>query len=742
MLQFTKKVLALCAVFQLTLGTLGSAFAAEPQLRVMDTTAGKPAMIMVVGEPKEVVSLQITNPFKSTISQNFQLNEAGVLQYWYPQSVVAGEYKVAYKNQVQSFFVQAGLPDTQKSVFELSDYTAYVGGKIEGKIVLKDHYGNLISGRQLKVENKGNASVTCSNNCRTNGQGLLYVSVMSQNPGLKKLTVLDVDTGSKVFQEDLGFIPYVQPSVTNTNPYQSFGSTPSTFNTQPEFDFVPVFDPTQATFDAQGNNDQLLGNTFSQYLGADLLSDSRKFLAQVNTTDTLVQQTNPTGFHIIFGTDTEEEFTEEATVQANSALDFIVKAVDAQGEVITGYTGDVEFQISPTGPLLPPDYKFTGVDQGMALFELSLVLPAGEYTFIVQDTLNPSLKGEVTVTAQLAGIQSLNNTEIILNLDSPVANSVYSGTMSVQGSVNTDNTEIVVKEGPLELKKTGVDAEKRFNFALELADGLHTLDITAIYLVDGSQTTTSVAVEVDKTPPVIEKVYSDIPATRAGENFTMTVDAEENSILKAFINNRSYDFVGVGKTYTLNAKAPLDVGQFPITLQIADEVGNMDTVQDAGILVVTEPLNQLGNLFGIPGIGTMTLSWDPIPGAVSYDVKYQSILGANEEPISTQTSKITLENLSSEVSYVFTVTAKNAAGEDASLPTETRALKSLAAQQGSTSQPLEEVLPLTDLKPSAEVQTVPIRHTSSGPEVYVLIIASILMLNFYGRARKAFAKAE
>jgi hypothetical protein len=737
MLQFTKKVFALFAALQLSLGSIGSAFAAdEVQLRVMDTTAGKPAMIMLSGEPKEVVTLKITNPFKSTISQNFQLNEAGVLQYWYPQAVVAGEYIVSYKDQVTSFSVLAALPDTKKSELELSDYTAYVGGKIEGKIALKDHYGNIISGRQLKIENKGNATVVCSSNCRTNAQGVLYFTVTSQKPGLKKLTILDGNTGSKVYSEDLGFIPYVQA------PQSVYGSASNVYSQIPEYDYLPVSD-FSATFNAQGNDDRLLNNSFTNYLGADLLSDSRQFLAQADAQvmTTLAQQTNVSTFQILFDTDEEAEFEEAVTVQANSALDFIVKAVDAQGNIVSGYTGDIEFSITPNGPLLPPDYTFTGVDQGTALFELALVLPAGEYTFSVEDKTNPQLKGEVMVTSQLAGLQSLNNTEIILTLNSPVSNSVYSGAMLVQGMTNTDNTEISVKEGALELKKIPVDAQKNFNFPLELEDGFHKLEITAIYLVDGSQTTTTVDIEVDKTPPVIEKINAEIPTTRAGQMFTMTVEAEENSILKAFINNRAYDFVGLGKLYTLNAQAPLDVGQFPILLQIADQVGNTDTVPDVGILTVTEPLSEISNLFGIPGLGTMTLSWDPVPGAAMYEVQYKSLLSSSEAPMTTETSKITVENLSSDVSYVFTVVAKDANGDVLSLATESRALKALA-QGEKPSQTNGNEVPLSDLKPSADVQTMPARHTSSGPEVYLLILASVLMLNVYGRVRKAFAQTE
>lgn len=772
MKKMARKLLANLVSLTLVLSLVSPAFAAEEvTLKVMDTTAGSPALIMVSGEPNEVVDLTITNPLRSTVTQPFQLNAEGSLQYWYPYALIAGVYQVTYRGETANFVVNAGHPDSKKSVLELNDYTAYTGEKIDGKITLKDAVGNLIVSRVLDIRATASSSVVCANNCRSNQQGMLFFSINSQKAGIKNLVVVDTENSRELFHEDLGFIPKVQPVQNNfmpngsgydvsgyqpVNPYQSFLQPASDFSS------IPVFDPTQATADAQGNDDRFLpSSSFSydpqDYYGASLLGTSKKFLSQVlentstssgNNATLFAQSTQQAqSFEIVLGNDKQGMFEAEKSVEANSALDFVVRAVDAQKALVPNYTSKIKFEISPSGPLLPPDYSFTQVDQGAALFELAMVLPAGEYTLTVTDANNPQIKGEVKLSATLQSIPSLNNTNIDLKVESPVAKGIYSNIISVQGSTNTDNTEVSIKEGAVELKKVPVDEQKRFSTTLELADGLHKLDIIAVYLVDGSQTQTTIELEVDKTPPVITQVDTNIPPVRANENFSMKVEAEEGSTLKAFINNRAYEFTGQGTSYTLNARAPLDVGQFPISLQISDKVGNIDTANDVAVLTVTEPLSEIRNLFGIPGVGSMTLSWDPVPGALSYEVQYKSILGASENFV-TDKNRITLENLDPELSYVFTVQAKSGTGDLLSIATDSRALKALPSTGGAaaTTEPpvVTPVVNPTDLKPAAEemVQTMPVRHTKSGPEVYGLILLSLLMLSGYGRLRRAFASAE
>ncbi len=702
-------------------------------LKALDTTAGQPALIMLTGKPKEMIDLTVSNPFQSVIKQKFQLSDKGVLQYWYPASQVAGQYAIEYKGLKTTFQVFPGASEAKASLVDLSDYTAFVGETIDGRLTLKDHFGNLIKGRELAFSLKGSGDFSCKNSCVTNQQGSLRFTVSSTKPGLKTLVLVDKTTQTKVMQEELGFIP-VMASAAKSSSFQS------SFPDFSQDDYIPIFDPLKAKADAKGGNFDSFQTAYQipstfRYLSADLVDGAQQVAKQDDTSKSLnalvesatvavkpVQKNS--GFEIVLGTDPTKKFESPVSVTANSALDLVVRAVDDKGNLKKSYTGTLQLQLTPKGPLLPADYTFSPLDQGAPVFELALVLPSGKYTLTATDKDNPDLKGQLEITSQPAGRTALNNTNIVLSLDSPVSNSFYSKNVVVQGTTNTDNTDISIKETGKEIKKISVDTDKKFNALLDLGDGKHSLEITATYLVDGSVATTNVDFEVDHTAPVITKVHSDLAPVRAGKSFQMIVEAEAGAILKAFINNRAYEFTSSATSYTLNADAPLDTGDFPITLQISDKFGNSDTSEKVATLKVTPALSEIKNLFGIPGLGTMTLAWDPIVDAASYAVSF-----GTDQIQTTQTNKITIEKLSADEAYVFTVTAKDSLGQDASLPTASKSLSPLADPNAKK---------LVHAAAEEGVQTTPKRHTQSGPEVYIFVLASFLLLNLYGHIRKNF----
>lgn len=755
-------------------------YAAESSLRAMDTTAGTPAMIMLTGEPNEIVPIAVTNPFNATVEQSFKLNEEGSLQYWYKQSVVAGEYTVTTPDHQTSFVVTAGMPDLNRSDIEFNDYTTYVGKALQGSLTLKDAYGNVIVGRKITIEADNSTVINCLRSCRTDGDGRLSFSVNTQQAGLKTLIITDAENQFTIAKEDIGFIPQVQSQAPQMspysynpymmgyspwnavlNPYQT--ALPNTFTTptntygpytdiSSSFQYLPQQFP--ASINAQGNDDTyFLGSTAPQtqnFLGANLL-EGIELLAQVegstsssSSSSTVAQASGQVNsFEIIIGNDAEADFEEAVVVSAQSALDLIVKAIDTQGEVVENYTGEIAFELS-SGGQVPTDYEFSPIDKGVALFELALVLPSGDFTLSVTDVNKPSVTGEIEITSQFQGTPNLNNTDIQLTINSPIANSVYAKNFSVQGFTNTDNTEIVIKEGALELERGEVDQNKNFNFVLDLADGNHTLEFLAIYKPDGSEVTATVPIEVDKTAPVIQQVNLPTEPVRAGESFTVSATAEERSTMQIFINNRSFDFTEKRPgEFELTANAPLDTGNFPVHARATDELGNVTESPEVGTLTVIPGLQEISNLLGIPGIESATLSWTAVPGAVSYDVSYRSIIGQNQQDLTTTEPRISVRDLAPNLSYVFTVVAVGADGEEVSKPTESKSIKVLeepvrnAAVEVPEPTVTEPVVVEEPKQAAEEVQTAPVRHTKSGPEVYLLIIASLIILNIYGKARKA-----
>ena len=77
---------------------------------------------------------------------------------------------------------------------------------------------------------------------------------------------------------------------------------------------------------------------------------------------------------------------------AGTAQTFTVKARDAYGNVVTGYTGTVAFSSSDVRAGLPSSYTFTAADAGVHTFTATLKT-AGTQSLTVKDTANATITG-------------------------------------------------------------------------------------------------------------------------------------------------------------------------------------------------------------------------------------------------------------------------------------------------------------------------------------------------------------
>jgi N-acetylneuraminic acid mutarotase len=87
------------------------------------------------------------------------------------------------------------------------------------------------------------------------------------------------------------------------------------------------------------------------------------------------------------------------TVAANTAFSITVTAVDANGNVATGYTGTVHFTDLASGSTLPADYTFSASESGVHTFtglKCKKKGPASSHTITVVDTANSSIVGAWT----------------------------------------------------------------------------------------------------------------------------------------------------------------------------------------------------------------------------------------------------------------------------------------------------------------------------------------------------------
>ncbi len=82
-----------------------------------------------------------------------------------------------------------------------------------------------------------------------------------------------------------------------------------------------------------------------------------------------------------------------ASVNSNASFNITVKALDAYGNVATGYRGAVRFTDSLTGSTLPANYTFKASDNGAHTFTGLKLKTKGNHTITVVDTLDGSILG-------------------------------------------------------------------------------------------------------------------------------------------------------------------------------------------------------------------------------------------------------------------------------------------------------------------------------------------------------------
>jgi uncharacterized delta-60 repeat protein len=87
-----------------------------------------------------------------------------------------------------------------------------------------------------------------------------------------------------------------------------------------------------------------------------------------------------------------------SSVKSGSGFSITVTALDAYGNVATGYTGTVRFTDSVGGGTLPGNYTFTAADAGVHTFSGLKLKTKGTQTLTVTDTGNGQIVAQLTIT--------------------------------------------------------------------------------------------------------------------------------------------------------------------------------------------------------------------------------------------------------------------------------------------------------------------------------------------------------
>ena len=126
---------------------------------------------------------------------------------------------------------------------------------------------------------------------------------------------------------------------------------------------------------------------------------------------------------------------------AGSAHSVTVKALDAYGNTVTGYTGTVHFSSTDSQALLPTNYTFLPGDNGSHKFTNGVTLKtAGSQSVTANDTATTSIKGSGTVTVTPGTAKTLTVSIAANPFPAGSAHSVTVKALDAYGNVATGYT--------------------------------------------------------------------------------------------------------------------------------------------------------------------------------------------------------------------------------------------------------------------------------------------------------------
>jgi hypothetical protein len=229
--------------------------------------------------------------------------------------------------------------------------------------------------------------------------------------------------------------------------------------------------------------------------------------------------------------------TAPASSTAGQAFNLTATALDAYGNVATGYRGTVTASSNDSQATLPANYAFTAADAGVHTFANGVVLKtAGSRTVTVRDTVTATITGSTGVTVAPAAASTLTLAGLPASVTAGVAQSV---TVTLRDPYNNIATGY---RGTVTFSSTDSQATLPANYPFTAADaGVHTFTNGVVLKTAGSRTVTATdtvtgsltsRASVTVTPAAAASFQLAAPTSvTAGQTFSLTataVDAYSN----------------------------------------------------------------------------------------------------------------------------------------------------------------------------------------------------------------------
>lgn len=597
-------------------------------IEVYDTIAGFETITKVTGAAsQESFIIRVVFPDGSRSLFSASANASGEVRAEIPADKVrkAGLYRIELiskeRNLVvgeKTFRVYPDSPNPEASGIYPDRQIASLNGKpVKIIIRLQDQYGNPVEGHEILLTSNRTADRIERINDVTNENGNVTFFVSSSAFGASALTAFDQT-------EKMTFAKRVMLQ------FQSFSSR--------AYGFASVISGVG-------------GDPESETLG---LSD----LVAVNETN---------AFEVL-------DIKPEPTV--NETVSFRVKAVDAQGGLITDYTKTIMFESTDSTAVLPEDYTFQPSDLGEHIFQLSLSFRAqGEQKLIVKEKDNEDAKGEAIVNVKPARTSAPAGG---VSITKPTPGAYGNRVIDMEGNA-PPNANVTIYDNGQQVGLTRASSIGLFTWTIsDAVDGLHTVTVEANGILSPE-----VAVTVAASGAKVEEIR--LTPNPAGPNAKVEV------YLRSTPNLEAVSVVFSDLVVTLNPHptdagayigqitAPARSGRYPLDVQLTDRLGNEASYTEAETLIVDESLGITEPSFRVPskvtgarafsGPGRVTLSWEPSTDdtGIAYYKIYFGLDRNNLDQIAQTPDARTIwyiPNLEPNVEYFFQVVGVDTEGNE------------------------------------------------------------------------------
>ena len=606
-------------------------------LQADDSVAGLGTAIDITKLDKsQSIDVVITPPFGPEMITTVKADATGSAQVQLPgrETEVAGRYHVTLEDggvllePAVSFEILPDAMSNASTTMQLtSDYVAADGtDSLEITVIVRDRYGNPLSGRPIKLVSSRSADRIESATQETDERGEQRFTLTTREPGNVVLRALDLISGALLPKELIATAGSSLQAVGGSFPQQ-----------------VAMY---QGNNYAQGyNDDRFYPSAPQSTLGANLLGSS--FRAQAG---------------IEFGLVDHFEINTPSALGVNEDTTIVITAVDRAGNRVEDYTGLVLLDSTDAMAYLPVSGEIKFLPRHLGQVQLTLGLrfrSAGDHVLRARDSQNTDAEGRAYI--EVTGGKSAAQGAKLIKITSPEVGALFNVSQITVTGIADPFVNLNVTGG-VEIVEGSTEIDGTFTIDIEL-DPEATEHTISVQDDAGLMRSGEFIVNTDTTPPVVKTITFTPENPVEGTNVLLVVETEPD------VTMIEMEFNGVtgpieptrnkpGTFQTLlNAPA---AGSYPTIIRVMDPAGNTGK-SSTTLQVALKGLPQVNGLLAQAEMNAVTLQWDAIE-TEEVDA-YRIYVGETPEEFgfSLETNYATtaaqIAGLRPGTDYYFTVTA-------------------------------------------------------------------------------------